>query len=508
MYRILLCCALALTLFACTEEALPTTTTELEPTAQQPLLSKNEINKLVEERLFATNDVYDWNDASDHVVWSALALSDNQAALGYQPAGYTNLNETIHEIDVTAGDWKTTRDELVNDLLEVTERLTGSTISEEDLFVAPEDGVLPILEVKVLHPGVLAEFRQRPEVRYFEPSNYSATDVDFRSGSGCSEAASSSIASGDFFFYNGAKVPWNFSYMNIQQAWSTSQGDNIGIAVIDTGVYPEQNKLGSGFDDGPSSGRTISKYGFYEPSWWSSRRDGPNDRCGHGTQMAGLAAAPNSTSGSTIGVAWKANLRTYRGTSDVIVNGSKEKRGVKNSLVHAGNHSGTKVISMSIGDVFSSGTVKDGVRYANNRGKLIMAAAGTSLSWTSWWGVIFPASMSETTAVTGVRTGSPMQRCNTCHDGSKVDFVAVMQRRNDTDRTSLTLSRSNNNPGYVGGSSAATATTAGIAALVWATNPSQSRSQVLNRMKQAASFYPSRNGNFGWGIIDANQAVQ
>ncbi|MEM9260095.1 MAG: S8 family serine peptidase, partial [Bacteroidota bacterium] len=155
-----------------------------------------------------------------------------------------------------------------------------------------------------------------------------------------------------------------------------------------------------------------------------------------------------------------------------------------------------------------SGTVMDGVRYSYIIGKLIMAASGTSLFWTFWWGVIFPGSLSETTAVTGVRTGSPMQRCNTCHDGSKVDFVAVMQRRNDTDRTSLTLSRNNNNPGYVGGSSAATATTAGIAALVWATNPSQSRSQVLNRMKQASSFYPSRNGNFGWGIVDASQAVQ
>jgi len=507
MQRIFLCCALALFLFSCQDEML-TPTTAPEATDQQTPLTKAELNALVEEHLFSTNEVFDWNETSDHVIWSALELSQNEAALGYQPAGYENLDETIHEIDVASGAWKTTRDELVSDLLEATERLTGEPITEEDLFVAPEDGVLPILEVKVLHPGVLAEFRQRDDVRYFEPSNYNAEEVEIRSGSGCSEAPSSTIAGGDSFTWNGAKVPWNFSYMNIQQAWNTSQGDNIGIAVIDTGVYPEQSKLGSGFSAGASSGRSIAKFGTYAPNWWSSRTDGPNDQCGHGTQMSGLAAAPLSTSGSTVGVAWKANLRTYRATSDVIVNGSREKRGVKDALVSAGNHSGTKVISMSIGDVFSSGTVRDGVRYAYNRGKLMMAAAGTSLSWTSWWGVIFPASMSETTAVTGIRTGSPMQRCNTCHDGSAVDFVAVMQRRNDTNRTSLTLSRSNNNPGYVGGSSAATATTAGIAALVWATNPNQSRSQVLNRMKQAASIYPNRDGNFGWGIVDANQAVQ
>ena len=506
MRRLLLAGLLAFTFLSCQDDLINPTT---EPEAQQDPLTRAEINALVETHLFATDEPFDWNETTERVVWSALELSQNEAALGYQPAGYTDLNETIHTIDVTQGEWKTTRDELVSDLLEATARLTGETITEEELFVSPEDGVLPILEVKILHPGVLAEFRQRDDVRYLEPSNYTAAELELRSGSGCSEAPANSITGGDYSTISpGAKLPWNFSYMNIPQAWNTSTGNNIGIAVIDTGTYPEQNKLGNRFASGWSTSRSLGRYGTYAPNWWSSSPDGPNDRCGHGTQMCGLAAAPRTSEGSTVGVAYEANLRSYRATSDVIINGSREKRGVKDALVSAGNHSGTKVISMSIGDVFSSGTVKDGVRYAYNRGKLIMAAAGTSLSWTSWYGVIFPANMSETTAVTGIRTGSPMQRCNTCHDGSKVDFVAVMQRRNDTDRTSLTLSRYNNNPGYVGGSSAATATTAGIAALVWATNPGQSRTQVLNRLKQAASFYPGRDGNFGWGLIDAAQAVQ
>lgn len=507
MKRLLLCCALALTFFACNDEAL--SPTEAIPTQDQTPLNRAELNQLVENHLQTTNTVYDWNDASENVVWSALTLSENHASLGYQPAGYQNINETIHEIDVNTGAWKTTRDELVSDLIEATTRLTGQAITEEELFVFEEDGVLPIIDIKVLHPGVLTEFRDRPEVRYLEPSNYEGGDIQLRSGSGCSEAPSDNLNSADYTTISpGAKQPWNYAYMNIPQAWTKSQGDNIGIAIIDTGVYPEQNKLGSEFSSDWSTGRSVSKYGFYEPSWWRSTRDGPNDRCGHGTQMSGLAAAPRTNNGSTVGVAYKADLYTYRATSDVIVNGSKEKKGVKNSLVDAGNRSGVRVISMSIGDVFSSGTVKDGVRYANNRGKLIFAAAGTSLSWTSWYGVIFPASMSETVAVTGIRDGSPMQRCNTCHDGSAVDFVAVMQRRSNTDRTSLTLSRYNDNAGYVGGSSAATATTAGIAALVWARNTGQSKTSVLNKMKQAASIYPGRSGNFGWGIVDANAAVQ
>ena len=162
---------------------------------------------------------------------------------------------------------------------------------------------------------------------------------------------------------------------------------------------------------------------------------------------------------------------------------------------------------MSIGDVFWSNKVADGVYYAYNRGKLLFAAAGTSLTWTNWWGVIFPATMSQTVAVTGVKEGYPLTRCSTCHDGSEVDFIVPMQRRNDNGRTSLTLAMSGNVPAYVGGSSAATATTAGVAALVWATSPGSSRNTILNRLKNAASIYPSRDSNFGWGMIDANYAV-
>lgn len=141
MQRILFACALALTLFSCQDEIL---NPETAPELQQTPLSKAEINAIVEAHLFATDEVFDWNESTDLVVWSALELSRNEAALGYQPAGFQNLEETIHTIDVAAGEWKTTRDELVSDLLEATERLTGEAISEEDLFAAPEDGVLPI----------------------------------------------------------------------------------------------------------------------------------------------------------------------------------------------------------------------------------------------------------------------------------------------------------------------------------------------------------------------------
>ncbi|MBL0065438.1 MAG: hypothetical protein IPP38_10570 [Bacteroidetes bacterium] len=132
-----------------------------------------------------------------------------------------------------------------------------------------------------------------------------------------------------------------------------------------------------------------------------------------------------------------------------------------------------KIISMSIGTPFSSGTLKDGVTYAYNKGKLIFAAAGTSFSWTSWWGVIYPAALSQCQAVTGVTESS--STCSDCHDGSQVDFTIPMQRNGNSNRTSLSLAPSGFNPTYIGGSSCATAITAEYCRnhLVGKTNPDQ-----------------------------------
>ncbi len=500
MQKILpLAAMLALLFTGCQKDRIASTEDRTDP------LTRSELNAVVENHLQTTNEVFDWNEASDLTVWSALTLSDNEAVLGYQPEGFENLKGRIHEIDVNQGEWKRTRDAIVADLRSTTERLTGKTPTDEELFVAPEDGVLPVLEVRILHPEVLSEFRSRSEVRYLEPSNYTAAEIEFRSDSGCSGAPAANPEADDYYtLAPGAKVPWHYEPMGIPAAWSRSQGDNIGICVIDSGTYPEQDRLNGNF----GSGRQLTRLGVYQPRWWSSRTDGPDDQCGHGTQMAGLATAPLTSTGSSVGVAYKSDLLAIRATSDVIINGSKEKRGVKDALVIAGRDAGTRIVSLSVGDVFSSGTVEDGINYAHNRGKMILAAAGTSLTWTSWYGVIFPANLNVTVAITGIRTGTPYIRCNTCHDGSQVDFVAVMQRREDTGRSTITLSRTGAQPSFVGGSSAATATSAGIAALVWATNPTQTREQVLQRMKESASFYPNRSGSFGWGILNADLATR
>ncbi|GAB4542869.1 MAG: hypothetical protein Tsb0020_55040 [Haliangiales bacterium] len=469
--------------------------TATDLSADAPMtLTRAEVDANLYQQL-ETEGELDWNAVDDLTLWSAIAHGEYMVSVGYQ-------SPKADDDDAAAAARGDILQFIARDLAETTGTAEKSS---KDLLVFDEE-VLPVVDVVVDSYETLVNLRAHPDVRYVEPLGYQTEEELQKSSAGCSNDPDNSIPSADFETISpGATVPWNFVEANIPEAWELSTGEGVTAVVIDTGTSPNQPRLGAQFAAGSPSTRSIERVGTFRSYWWQSL-DGPDDDCGHGTLMAGTLAAPRAAGGAIVGVAHGANLIAIRATNDVILNGSTEKKGVADALIFAANRSDVRVISMSLGHVFSSSRIADAIRYAHDRGKLIFAAAGTSTSFTNWFGVVFPATMAETVAVTGIDT-SGYVRCDTCHAGSAVDFVAIMQRAEDGDRTSLSLAMSGDVPGRVGGSSTATATMAGIATLVWARNPSLSRDQVLQILKEASDLYPSRDSKFGFGTVDAALAV-
>lgn len=482
-------------------------TGELPPIPEKPL-SRSEVDDIVLRKLRETGVVH-WNELSDEVVWSALVNSDSLLSVGYQPEGFSQIEELIHEIDVTSPQWNSVKNGLIGFILGEINRLHPEKPVAASEILAFGDKGLPYFNIKLSDFEILAKLRRIAVVRYAEPMGYETLDAQ-RSEAGCGEYE------GDYDLVNGVdytvispscKRSWNFPANDINDAWAMSQGDNITIGLIDTGVSEDQPKLNSLYSSGWSTGRFISRYGFFESCWlWYCENTGVYDDCGHGTAMAGMIAAPRTTFNS-VGVAYKANLVSCRATDDVIINESLEKDGVSDSFYYLGGRADVKIISMSLGDIMYSSQVADALIYAHNKGKLIFCAAGTTNEFLNWVGVVFPASMSQPQAITGVKDELPLDNCDECHYGSAVDFVVAMQDEDNSERKPVTLAMSGNQPLYVGGSSIATATMAGIAALVWAENPSMSRSQVVNALKVTAGNYPVKDDEYGWGLVDAEAAV-
>lgn len=497
-------------LLGCAKEQIETKE-ETQKHSNDPL-TEADMNQQIES-ILEDRGLFRWSDVDDHFLWSAAMQSDSIFALGYQLESSTDLNSTIHQIDIESTEWVETRDDLLDFILD-GERAANPEMTREDLLPYGMPNVLPTMAVRITNIETVKALRANTKVvRYLESMSYSLPSMKAtpgRSSSGCNGSPNYNINSADYTTISpNVKQSWHHSSSDISGAWNSTTGDGVTVVIIDTGASDDQENLGSQFNSGDSQGRTIEKMSTHYSGWWWWRRlDSPHDQCGHGTSMAGLAAAPRGTDGNAVGIAYNSDLISIRAVEDVVINTGDEKDGVKDALIIAGNRSDVKVISMSIGTPFYSGTVADGIYYAYNNGKMIIAAAGTSFSWTSWYGVIFPAWMSQTVAVTGVEDNTnPMDKCGNCHDGPEVDFVMVMERSANDDRLAIGLASDTNQPKYIGGSSAATASVAGIATLVFSNNPGATRSEVYNAMKVNASFYPNKDNEYGWGIIDAEAAV-
>jgi subtilisin family serine protease len=489
-----------------------------ESPAPKEALSKTVIDAAIKAEV-TQRGVFNWSSASDVMVWSALQQSDQIMSIGFKPEGEGDISHKIHEIDITKGDWAAARAAILALVFE-EERKSNPALKMEEMEVYKET-VLPLVDVKVTSFSTVQKLRASRMVRYAEPMGYepdwflNAPNPGGRavlgsSGCGSNTAEAGLVAGVDYTNITpGAKASWNHSYHGVANAWTKSTGSGTKVMIIDSGVSSDQSLFGSNFNSGASAGRTIEKISTL-PSWGLfglyGSLEGPADGCGHGTAMAGACAAPRSPFGSAAGIAYNANLVSVRASSDVFIDESRENKGVSDAYVLAGNRADVKIISMSMGRITSSGQMSDAILYAYNRGKLIFCAAGTSFSWTAGLvGVIFPATMSQVNAVTGVQDNLTT-RCNACHEGSQVDFVVVMEKAAN-ERHPLSADMNSFAPSTVGGSSVATASTAGMAALVWARFPSLTRDQVLNKLIVSSSNYPTRSSKFGWGRINADAAT-
>ena len=172
----------------------------------------------------------------------------------------------------------------------------------------------------------------------------------------------------------------------------------------------------------------------------------------------------------------------------------------------------TRLANMTATTISASGliTASLGLTVSNNTVSILGAGSSTVSS-----GSLYIAPQSTTVTSSANYYTTYMER-PTLTSGSAftVPIAATLYVKNSplaagsttiTDAYSIYVESGNS---YFGGSSVATASTAGIAALVWAKNPTWTRAQVLARLKFAGSAYPNETADFGYGNIDALKAVR
>lgn len=147
-------------------------------------------------------------------------------------------------------------------------------------------------------------------------------------------------------------VTWNNTILNVPEAWKKTKGKDIVIAILDTGVDANHPDL---------KGRIIKEKNF-------TRSPSFNDRQGHGTHCAGIAAA----SGDLTGVAPEAKILNGKVLDD---GGSGGTDGIAAGIDWAVAE-GADVISMSLGGASPDPHMPAAIKRATDAGVIVIVAAG------------------------------------------------------------------------------------------------------------------------------------
>ncbi len=192
------------------------------------------------------------------------------------------------------------------------------------------------------------------------------------------------------------------------QGWDISTGSNlITIAIVDSGVdYGHADLIGK-IDAGHNF------IACPDPS--VSCATLPQDDYGHGTHVAGIAAASSDNGVGIAGVSWGARIMPVKVLNKF---GGGSYSNVAAGIVWAADH-GAQVINLSLGGCSDSTLLHDAVLNAYHQGVLIIAAAG---NFTCGSQVLYPAQYPEVMAVGA--SDSLNQPATYWSYGSEVDIAA------------------------------------------------------------------------------------
>ena len=217
---------------------------------------------------------------------------------------------------------------------------------------------------------------------------------------------------------------WGLTKISAFEAWDIEQGaPEIIVGVIDTGIDYGHPDLGANIwvnpgedlnqnnwaDEGDFNGIDDDGNGFVDDIYGWDFTDAPNypdggdyferdndpmDELGHGTGVAGIIAGVMDNEIGIAGVAPGCRVMNLRAFT---VKGNGEEDDVASAMLYA-IANGAQIINMSWGDTVVSRLMDDVVRFAYERGCIMVASAGNSATNA----IHYPSGNSETISVGAV----------------------------------------------------------------------------------------------------------
>lgn len=271
---------------------------------------------------------------------------------------------------------------------------------------------------------------------------------------------------------------WFLPKIETIAAWDTTQGEGVTIAILDSGVDGAHPDLAPNL---------VAGYNNYNNNTDTS------DVCGHGTGVAGTAAATSNNSIGVAGVAGKAKIMPMRIAYYDSTSGCwGQYSTISAALYWAADH-GARIANISYGGVLNSSSIATAAQYFKSKGGLVFVSAGNS-------GVdensAIPAHLISVSA-----TDSNDVKTSWSNFGATVSLAAP--------GAGIYTTKNGGGYGSWNGTSFASPIAAGVAALMMSARPDLPSSKIESLLFSSALDLGAAGKDiyFGHGRVDAKAAV-
>lgn len=330
------------------------------------------------------------------------------------------------------------------------------------------------------------------------------------------------------------ELQWALCRFGLPEAWDVSTGTALSgpsapkttIAVLDSGVDLDHPDLEAillpGRDFCP-----VANAAFTACTTVPSEVGGAAVGDGHGTHVAGIAAAIGNNGTGIAGVAWGgAQVLPVKVFDDAgeatsisaLACGIYWAYGASDPVDRCGapaNPNPAAILNLSLGGSGSSATLNRAIADATEAGALVFAASGNADGTWAYQGILMPANAPSAIAVGSVNSNferSSFSRFD-ARGGATVDLMApggFLLANSDRIYSTYYSASGGACSSYcrLVGTSMAAPFASGAAALVWAENPSWSAAQVRERLTSTAYRAPSWDAReYGAGVLCADAAL-
>jgi len=299
---------------------------------------------------------------------------------------------------------------------------------------------------------------------------------------------------------------WNLPKINAPAAWDVTTGSHrVVIAVVDSGIdldHPEiKDKIWT--NPGEIAGNKIDddKNGYVDDvhGWdFVNLKGEPQDDYGHGTFVAGIAAAETNNGILIAGVSWGAKIMPVKVVDS---RGYSYHWNIAGGIRYAAaNGAQIIMVSPSLYSFIDPQPLQAAINDAHAKGALIVAGSGDpNLSDPILPNQYqYPAALDHVVSVAATNQADGHPEFSTHND--RVDIAAPgVEIRSFWE----------GGYGWLSSTRVAAAHVAGLAALVWSVNPTLTPDEVESIIEATAVDVgePGRDDDFGHGRIDAQATV-